>query len=87
MYAERKGWSLEEATVRLQHSRVHALDEEQCEDREPRVDRIDRTVELVGELSAEQRARLLEIADRCPVHRTLEAGVRVHTSEAEHPEG
>jgi uncharacterized OsmC-like protein/fermentation-respiration switch protein FrsA (DUF1100 family) len=79
MYADRKGWPLEEVTVRLEHSRVHALDEAQCEDREPRVDRIDRMVEVSGRLSAEQRARLLEIADRCPVHRTLEAGVRVHT--------
>jgi uncharacterized OsmC-like protein/predicted alpha/beta-hydrolase family hydrolase len=82
MYADRKGWPLEEVTVRLRHSRVHALDEEQCEHRSPRVDQIDRTVAMVGPLTDEQRARLLEIADRCPVHRTLEAGVRIQTSEA-----
>jgi uncharacterized OsmC-like protein/alpha/beta superfamily hydrolase len=84
MYADRKGWPLEEVTVQLRHSRVHAVDEAQCEDRAPRLDQIDRTVEVRGPLSDEQRARLLEIADRCPVHRTLEAGVRIRT-QAAHP--
>jgi uncharacterized OsmC-like protein/pimeloyl-ACP methyl ester carboxylesterase len=79
MYADRKGWPLEEVGVRLRHGKVHAIDEEHCDTREARVDRIDRTVELDGPLSDEQRARLLEIADRCPVHRTLSAGVIVKT--------
>jgi uncharacterized OsmC-like protein len=83
MYADRKGWPLEEATVHLRHSRVHALDEEQCEHRTPRLDRIERVVEMRGDLTPEQRARLLEIADRCPVHRTLEAGVRIETRAAD----
>lgn len=80
MYARRKGWPLQEAVTRLRHSRVYAQDQDRCPDRPARMDRLDREVELVGDLSAEQRQRLLEIADRCPVHRTLEAGVVVRTS-------
>jgi putative redox protein len=87
MYADRKGWPLEEVTVRLRHGKVHALDEELAEHerggRAPRVDHLAREVELDGPLTAEQKARLLEIAERCPVHRTLEAGVRVTTTRAE----
>jgi uncharacterized OsmC-like protein/fermentation-respiration switch protein FrsA (DUF1100 family) len=86
MYADRKKWPLDEVTVRMRHSRIHALDEEQCEHRSPRVDTVDRTVEMRGALTGEQRARLLEIADRCPVHRTLEAGVRIETRAAEAPD-
>jgi uncharacterized OsmC-like protein/alpha/beta superfamily hydrolase len=87
MYADRKGWPLEEVTVRLQHARVHALDEEQCENREPRIDRIERAIALAGELSEDQRIRLLEIADRCPVHRTLSAGVRIVGATVGEPMG
>ena len=79
MYARRKGWPLEEAIVRLRHSKVHAIDEERCENQEAKMDQLDRTLELVGELTGEQRTRLLEIANKCPVHRTLEAGVVVTT--------
>jgi uncharacterized OsmC-like protein/fermentation-respiration switch protein FrsA (DUF1100 family) len=79
MYAERKKWPLEESVVRLSHSRVHAEDEERCETGEARLDRLDRELTLIGPLSDEQRQRLLEIADRCPVHRTLSAGVRIAT--------
>jgi uncharacterized OsmC-like protein/fermentation-respiration switch protein FrsA (DUF1100 family) len=82
MYADRKKWPLEEAVVRLEHSRIHAEDEEQIEDGDARLDRIDREVTLVGPLDDEQRARLVEIADRCPVHRTLSAGVRIETEQA-----
>lgn len=79
-YAERKGWPLEEVTVRLTHGKVHGVDQATCADREPRVDRIERALKIEGDaLTAEQRARLLEIADRCPVHRTLSAGVFVET--------
>lgn len=82
MYAERKGWPLEEARVRLRHRRVHREDEEECaRGRDGRLDVVDREVELVGALDQEQRERLMEIADRCPVHRTLEAGVEVRTTE------
>jgi uncharacterized OsmC-like protein/fermentation-respiration switch protein FrsA (DUF1100 family) len=79
MYADRKKWPLEEAVVRLQHSRIHAEDEEQLEDGDARLDRLERELTLTGPLDDEQRARLLEIADRCPVHRTLDAGVRIET--------
>jgi uncharacterized OsmC-like protein len=79
MYAKRKGWPLEEAVIRLQHRKVHALDEEGIESSDPRLDHMDRELELVGDLSEEQRQRLAEIADRCPVHRTLERGVRIST--------
>jgi uncharacterized OsmC-like protein/fermentation-respiration switch protein FrsA (DUF1100 family) len=82
MYADRKKWPLEEAVVRLEHSRIHAEDEEQLEDGDARLDRLDRQLTLVGPLDDEQRARLLEIADRCPVHRTLSAGVRIESELA-----
>jgi uncharacterized OsmC-like protein len=79
MYADRKQWPLEEATVTLKHSRVHGVDEERCEHADARLDRLDRELTLTGPLTAAQRQRLLEIADRCPVHRTLSAGVRIAT--------
>ncbi|HEX8245570.1 MAG TPA: alpha/beta fold hydrolase [Longimicrobium sp.] len=82
-YAERKQWPLEEVTVRMTHGKVHGIDEQHCADREARVDRIERELEIEGDLSAEQRARLLEIADKCPVHRTLTAGVFVETRVTE----
>jgi putative redox protein len=83
MYAGRKGWPLEEAQVRLQHRRVHGEDEARCADAEPRLDRLDREVTLRGPLDDGQRQRLLEIADRCPVHRTLDAGVKISTTLSE----
>jgi putative redox protein len=83
MYAERKGWPLEETVVRVRHTRIHAEDEEQCEHREPRLDRLERTITLLGPLEEAQRARLLEIADRCPVHRTLSAGTHIVTTAAD----
>lgn len=79
MYAARKEWPLEQAVVTLKHSRVHEEDEERCETADARMDRLDRDLTLIGPLTAEQRQRLLEIADRCPVHRTLSAGVRIAT--------
>jgi uncharacterized OsmC-like protein len=79
MYARRKGWPLEAVTVRLWHSRIHAVDCEECETREGLLDQIDCDVELTGALSDEERARLLEIANRCPVHRTLTSEIRIQT--------
>jgi putative redox protein len=81
MYADRKGWPLERVAVSLRHSRIHAEDCESCETETGHLDRVDRTIHLEGPLDEEQRARLLEIADRCPVHRTLEAEVHVVTTE------
>ena len=72
MYAERKGWPLEDVHVELRHERIHADDCASCEAQTGRVDRIERQIWIRGALDADQRARLLEIAERCPVHRTLE---------------
>jgi putative redox protein len=81
MYADRKGWPLESATVHLTHSRVHAVDGQAAGSGDVRTDHIERTIVLAGALDDEQRARLMEIADRCPVHRTLERGVHVTTRD------
>jgi putative redox protein len=79
LYARRKGWGLAGVTVRLRHSKIHEVDAAACEEQEVMLDRIEREVELEGALSEEQRARLAEIADRCPVHRTLTSKVRIET--------
>ena len=79
MYARRKRWPLEAVTVRLRHSKIHAADCEACETKEGRLDRIERTLELSGVLSDDQRARLLDIANKCPVHRTLMSEIHVET--------
>jgi uncharacterized OsmC-like protein len=79
MYARRKGWPLERVVVRLQHARIHAEDCAECETKEGMLDRIEREVSLTGPLSAEQRERLLEIANRCPVHRTLTSEIDIRT--------
>lgn len=82
MYANRKGWPLDQVSVHLQHDKVHARDCADCETRDGKVDRIDRRITLTGDLDADQRARLMEIADKCPVHRTLHSEVKVQTVEA-----
>ena len=79
MYARQKQWPLEGVTVRLSHSRIHAADCAECETKEGKLDRIEREISLTGGLSAEQRARLLEIADRCPVHRTLTSEISIRS--------
>ena len=82
MYARRKGWPLEAVTVRLRHSRIHAADCEACETKEGWLDHIDREVQLTGELTDDQRARLLDIANKCPVHRTLMSEIHIQTELA-----
>jgi putative redox protein len=79
LYARRKGWSLEGVTVRLRHSRIHAADCAECETKEGMLDRIERELSLDGALTEEQRARLLDIANRCPVHRTLMSEISIQT--------
>lgn len=74
MYARRKGWPLERVEVESSHAKVHADDCQECEGRDGRVDRIERNIRITGDLDAEQIKRLGEIAKRCPVHQTLEAG-------------
>ncbi|HSO06085.1 MAG TPA: OsmC family protein, partial [Pelomicrobium sp.] len=83
MYAERKGWPLTRVAVDLAHAKVHAEDCAECESRDGKVDRIERRVHLEGALDADQRARLLEIADRCPVHRTLHGEISIPTRLAD----
>ncbi len=82
MYATRKQWPLERISVSLHHSRVHAADCDECETKEGLVDRIDRAIALQGPLDAAQRARLMEIADKCPVHRTLTSEIDIRTVES-----
>jgi uncharacterized OsmC-like protein/alpha-beta hydrolase superfamily lysophospholipase len=77
MYADRKQWPLRHVTVRLQHDRIHAVDCEECVTRSGEIDRIRRAIVLEGPLDTEQRARLLEIAERCPVHRTLRSETQI----------
>lgn len=79
MYANRKNWSLKEASVKLRHEKFHASDCETCRTQTGKVDRIIREVTLEGELTEEQRTRLQEIADRCPVHQTLTGEVEIQT--------
>ncbi|NBC00441.1 MAG: alpha/beta fold hydrolase [Bacteroidetes bacterium] len=82
MYAERKEWPLDGVAVRLSHEKIHARDCASCETQKGKVDRIARVLTLTGDLTDEQRARLIQIADRCPVHRTLHSEVTVDTREA-----
>lgn len=79
LYADRKKLPLERVSVRLTHNKIHAEDCRDCETKEGMVDRIDRSITIEGPLDAEQRKRLLEIADKCPVHRTLESEIEIRT--------
>lgn len=81
LYAERKQLPLDRVTVRLSHSKIHAADCETCETKEGKIDRIDRIITLSGNLDEDQRKRLLEIADKCPVHRTLTSEIEIRTME------
>ena len=79
MYADRKGWPLERASVSLRHNKIHAEDCADCETKSGKLDHIDREIALEGPLDDEQRAKLLEIADKCPVHRTLHSEVKIES--------
>ena len=79
LYARRKGWPLDGVTVRLTHSRIHAADCADCETKDGKLDQIERELVLSGALTGEQRARLAEIADKCPVHRTLTSEIKIRT--------
>ena len=81
MYADRKGIPLTRATVRLRHDRIHARDCERCETEHGMLSRITREIQLDGDLDDEQRARLMVIADKCPVHRTLSSEIVIETHE------
>ena len=79
IYAERKQWPLKSVEVRLTHSKIYAEECATCDTKEGMLDRIEREITLFGDLSDEQRHRLLEIAERCPVHRTLVSEVQICT--------
>ena len=77
LYARRKQFPLEDITVSLRHSRIHAEDCETCETKAGMLDRIETVIELTGPLTVEQRAKLMEIASKCPVHRTLKSEIDI----------
>ena len=79
LYARRKQWPLTDVTVRLTHSKIHAADCAECETRDGKLDRIEREITLEGQLDDTQRARLLEIAEKCPVHRTLVSEIDIQS--------
>lgn len=79
LYARRKQWPLDAVTVRLRHSKIHAADCAECETKDGKLDLIECDVELHGELTEEQRRRLLAIANKCPVHKTLMSEIQIRT--------
>jgi len=79
LHARRKQFPLETIAVSLSHTRIHAKDCEECETKEGMLDRIDIHIHLTGSLTAEQHAKLIEIAGKCPVHRTLESEINIRT--------
>ena len=81
LYADRKSLPLDRVTVTLAHSKIHATDCAECETKEGMLDQIERVIRIDGALDAEQRKRLMEIADKCPVHRTLTSEIRIVTKE------
>lgn len=82
MYADRKGWDLQEVRVHLSHSKTHIEDQEACAEGKPaKIDLIEREIDIEGNLDEKQLARLMEIADRCPVHRTLHNEIHVRTTK------
>jgi putative redox protein len=79
LYADRKSLPLDRVTVTLKHSKIYAKDCEECETHDGMLDQIDRVIHMDGTLDPEQRKKLMEIADKCPVHRTLESEIRILT--------
>ncbi|HUM10986.1 MAG TPA: OsmC family protein [Myxococcaceae bacterium] len=79
LYADRRKWPLERARVSLQHRKVHAQDCVDCVSKPAKMDVVDRVIVLEGALTDEQRAKLMEIAERCPVHQTLHSKIQVNT--------
>jgi uncharacterized OsmC-like protein len=79
LYADRKSLPLDRVTVTLKHSKIYAKDCEECETHEGMLDQIERNIAMDGALDAEQRKKLMEIADKCPVHRTLTSEIRIVT--------
>lgn len=82
MFAERRHWPLAKVHVQLSHARAHAQDCVNCDAASARLDRIELAIELQGTLTEEQRRKLLDVAEHCPLHKTLAAGIEMHTREA-----
>jgi uncharacterized OsmC-like protein len=80
LYARRKGLHLTGVIVRLRHFRIHAEDCAECETKQGMLDRIERQIAVAGELTQEQRTKVLEMADKCPVHRTLTSEINIRTT-------
>ncbi|MEY2545221.1 MAG: hypothetical protein QOG48_338 [Verrucomicrobiota bacterium] len=78
-YARTRKWPLEKIVITLRHTKIHASDCAECETKEGKIDRIEREIQLSGALSDEQRKKLMEMADRCPVHRTLTSEINIRT--------
>jgi putative redox protein len=81
LYADRKKLPLTQVQVRLRHGRIYATDCAECETKEGMIDRIERVITLQGDLDATERARLMDMADKCPVHRTLKSEIDIRTVE------
>jgi len=79
LYARKRGWALEKITVSLWHTKIHAKDCDDCETKEGRIDRINLEIHLDGSLTDEQRAKLMEISKKCPVHQTLTSEINIKT--------
>jgi len=79
LYADKKKWPLERARISLIHRKVHAQDCVDCATKPAKMDVVDRVITLDGDLTGEQRAKLLEIAERCPVHQTMQSKIQVNT--------
>lgn len=82
LYARKRQWPLEKITVSLTHAKIHAKDCEECETKDGRIDRIEMEIHLDGQLSDEQRAKLMEIAGKCPIHQTLTHEINIKTRAA-----
>ena len=82
LYARKRKWPLENISVSLRHSKIHAQDCEECETKEGRIDRIEMEIHLDGALSDEQRAKLMEVAGKCPIHQTLTHEINIKTRAA-----
>jgi putative redox protein len=79
MYSNAKKWPLEGVEVRLRHEKIYAQDCKDCETKEGKIDRIEREIRLEGDLDDSQRSKLLEMADRCPVSRTLKSEIQIES--------
>ena len=82
LYAERKGISADRFSIRLSHRRIHAEDCADCDTKDGNIDEITRDITIAGDMTGAERARLMEIADRCPVHQTLTHEIKIRSSLA-----